>query len=463
LRRPQLVDELVVECPNREEGCQYTAQRQLVEEHLRRDCLFVLVACEAEGCDKTRRKKDTGKGCVHDLTADANDETRPSSSNVICDFCGDSVVRSDRDQHADSCPEAIICCRQSVHGCSWTGRRVLLEAHTLSCPYESIRPFFVSNSARLSELSEENNMLRHKVDAMEGIIRSMQRELQTIGAALGPWYRPEGVLQSMLYRSSLSNEQQLLSDTDSYSATGLGFGDSSTAVMPNAPNYPHPPVSAASPPIMPLNTSSSASSLADYFPPEDLSITARPGSVRVHHSLQSFSAHHFPDHSGVNPPNANRSSLIAPLNLSTSLEGTLTGLRESLVTLSAALESQGRRQELALTTEGLRLNEEVGSLKAVVHGLRMQVHAIMMDRNAQVTGRLPFGGGGNGGVVPGLGSQGGDYSWPEGTGSSGYSASGVGSAGFSPVSSPPALAPGGRFGHHHQYYSAQPTTSITKL
>jgi hypothetical protein len=44
-----------------------------------------------------------------------------------------------------------------------------------------------------------------------------------------------------------------------------------------------------------------------------------------------------------------------------------------LITLSAALESQGRRLELALTTEGLRVSEEVGSLKAIVQGLRMQV------------------------------------------------------------------------------------------
>ena len=65
--------------------------------------------------------------------------------------------------------------------------------------------------------------------------------------------------------------------------------------------------------------------------------------------------------------------VVAPLNLSTTVEGSLVGLRESLVTLSAALESQGRRQELALTTEGLRFSEEVGSLKAIVQGLRMQV------------------------------------------------------------------------------------------
>ena len=66
---------------------------------------------------------------------------------------------------------------------------------------------------------------------------------------------------------------------------------------------------------------------------------------------------------------------IAPLNLSTTVEGSLVGLRESLVTLSAALEAQGRRLEHGFATEGLRVSEEVGSLKAVVQGLRMQVNS----------------------------------------------------------------------------------------
>ena len=71
-------------------------------------------------------------------------------------------------------------------------------------------------------------------------------------------------------------------------------------------------------------------------------------------------------------PSTNK-HIVSPLNLSTTVEGSLVGLRESLVTLSAALESQGRRLELAFTTEGLRVSEEVGSLKAIVQGLRMQV------------------------------------------------------------------------------------------
>lgn len=64
---------------------------------------------------------------------------------------------------------------------------------------------------------------------------------------------------------------------------------------------------------------------------------------------------------------------IAPLNLTTSLEGSLAGLRESLVTVAASVDSMGRRNEIALSNEVMRLGEEIMSLRANVHGLRMQV------------------------------------------------------------------------------------------
>jgi hypothetical protein len=64
---------------------------------------------------------------------------------------------------------------------------------------------------------------------------------------------------------------------------------------------------------------------------------------------------------------------VAPLNLSTTLEGALDGVRESVVALGGAVDSLGRRSDIALTNETLRLNEEIMSLRANVHGLRMQV------------------------------------------------------------------------------------------
>jgi len=64
---------------------------------------------------------------------------------------------------------------------------------------------------------------------------------------------------------------------------------------------------------------------------------------------------------------------VAPLDLETSLVGALEGLRESVVGVAAGIDLLGRRSEIALAQETLRLSEEVISLRAGVHGLRMQV------------------------------------------------------------------------------------------
>jgi hypothetical protein len=64
---------------------------------------------------------------------------------------------------------------------------------------------------------------------------------------------------------------------------------------------------------------------------------------------------------------------VAPLNLSTSLEGSLSGLRDSISAVSASVDSLARRNDIALTNESMRVNEELGSLKYAVHGIRLQV------------------------------------------------------------------------------------------
>jgi hypothetical protein len=55
------------------------------------------------------------------------------------------------------------------------------------------------------------------------------------------------------------------------------------------------------------------------------------------------------------------------------LEGSLAGLRESIVTLTGSVDSLARQHDIALTNETMKLNEELLSLRANVHGLRMQV------------------------------------------------------------------------------------------
>lgn len=81
---------------------------------------------------------------------------------------------------------------------------------------------------------------------------------------------------------------------------------------------------------------------------------------------------------------------IAPLDVDNTVEGTLAGLRESVVGLAGAIDAVGRRGEMALANEALRLGEESMSIRAQIHGLRMQVHGILMERNAMAEG-LRFG------------------------------------------------------------------------
>jgi len=101
------------------------------------------------------------------------------------------------------------------------------------------------------------------------------------------------------------------------------------------------------------------------------------------------------------------SSVVAPLDLGRTVEGTVNGLRESVLALAAGVDSLGRRSEIALTNESFRFGEEIMSLRASINGLRMQVsgkrrelvilgakeghkvHTMMMERNAQVTGLFP--------------------------------------------------------------------------
>jgi len=80
----QLVDELIIECPNRTSGCIQTFQRQLLSAHIKDACQYVEIPCSEEQCDKMIFRKDVGKHkdtCVHRSTQ--------------CEGCGTTVKHSD--------------------------------------------------------------------------------------------------------------------------------------------------------------------------------------------------------------------------------------------------------------------------------------------------------------------------------------------------------------------------------
>lgn len=85
-----MVDELPVECLHRAEGCEYTAQRQLLASHLKDTCLYTSVPCPKDDCAQQVLRKDLAKHsaeeCIHRL--------------VPCSECDADVSLADLEVHS---------------------------------------------------------------------------------------------------------------------------------------------------------------------------------------------------------------------------------------------------------------------------------------------------------------------------------------------------------------------------
>lgn len=221
---------------------------------------------------------------------------------------------------------------------------------------------------RLAALAEQNIILRQRVEGLEGTLHTFKREMVAIKRALGPWYQPGNGAGLGYYSVELPIGVQPSSASSSNGSPSASSPEISTRPeVASAHRNLYPPISS------PAVAIPSVDSLAPFFPPDSEEFEAARGSAPTRalrtssnidpHTVGSFHPHHA----------HTQSPMIAPLNLSTTLEGSLHGLRGSVVGLAASVDSMGRRHEIALTNETARMAEEVGGLRAGLHGLRMQV------------------------------------------------------------------------------------------
>jgi hypothetical protein len=250
------------------------------------------------------------------------------------------MARQQLEEHANECLEAVVSCTQGVNGCLWTGKRSCLTAHSGFCPYEAIKGFFAIHAKEMVNLRAENIALREKVSTLKAHIQVLHQDVATAKQLLGPWYRsevPPSIPQPISAPSEMAvplerNRRRL---SNPLSCGILGFPDrtSEDGELLNSPPF-------------------------SFYSQGSLPLTHGEGSsVSV---LNDFTR-------------SQPQSPIPPINFNTTLEGSLNSLRNSIVQLSASLDTVSRRQDMNFTTEMLRMHEEVGSLRAIVHGLRMQV------------------------------------------------------------------------------------------
>lgn len=179
----------------------------------------------------------------------------------------------------------------------------------------------------------------------------MQREMQSFKVILGPWYR------SGVQRTSRADGRHVHVPDDNnlqgFSGPSLSRAVAHRAQVPTAPD--------------PFDTiDAEQDAFASFFPPADVVYDSHSHvHARTSGGLLDLQSHPGQRSLPLTP--------VAPLNLSTSLEESLVGLRDSVTAVAASVDSLGRRNDIALTNENMRINEELGSLKYAVHGIRLQV------------------------------------------------------------------------------------------
>lgn len=351
-----------------------------------------------------------------------------------------------RQSHEALCPSTTVSCSHVSNGCPWTGPRFeLASSHLPTCKYEAIKGFFDVFAEKTQTLLDSNTLLKRKVEVLEGMVNALSVENEEVKRALGPWYKPQ---DNSPFASTSRYTTEMVSGRSNRLSTSLHRQSRGESI----PVDTTPSLSASGTPVngggsvgvhisVPSSTSSGsrpadAEDIAAYFPPAETegfipnesevwehgdevlfspAFTAgtadpptadhlrSPSSGQPHlyydpyiHGHPSTSLYTPPPGAGQGPPSSSNSPphvpTVAPLNISTSLHRTLLFLRESIVTLSSAVESLTRRQDVTLATEAMRTNEEIRSLRVVIHGLRMQVSCSTYDRPRCCGRECGFGG-----------------------------------------------------------------------
>ncbi|KAF3923081.1 hypothetical protein ABW20_dc0105958 [Dactylellina cionopaga] len=173
-----LVNDLVVLCPNREKGCVASCARWLVESHVREDCDYAMVKCDKEGCDGMVERKDADRECMHEEVECEFCETAVKKANLEshhrecpklsseCPHCSESFPNPELSVHVADCPAEIIDCAASHFGCLYSSPRSGFAAHTSNCHFVALSPVLQTHTERISTLELENKTIRQKLDLL---------------------------------------------------------------------------------------------------------------------------------------------------------------------------------------------------------------------------------------------------------------------------------------------------------
>lgn len=187
----RMLDDLMVRCPLKDEGCNEQVQRCEVQQHVDKKCAYSEVECPAESCMLSILRKDAEKQrCLHGMLQceDCNqlvmERDLESHCTLYCDAgrtsCPDCKVQvriRDIEQHVESCPDSIFPCAAEEYGCDFIARRAALDQHSRTCALARLVPFLQKQNERLGAHEAALKSIRHRNSILETSFSSFRETL----------------------------------------------------------------------------------------------------------------------------------------------------------------------------------------------------------------------------------------------------------------------------------------------
>ncbi|KAI1567515.1 RAD18 RING-finger-containing E3 ubiquitin ligase [Pyrenophora tritici-repentis] len=176
-----MLNELVVKCPNTKAGCNWVDQRVNVHDHVMLYCEYTPVECSATDCRLQTTQKDFHLGCLHYTVScedchtsivkrDLEEHQRSLCENRMtsCTLCSTQVLRLDLKPHINNdCPKHIISCQGFIVGCKFHAERAQVMLHEPACAMATMAPHFREQQARIERNEARMEPLTRKVGILE--------------------------------------------------------------------------------------------------------------------------------------------------------------------------------------------------------------------------------------------------------------------------------------------------------
>ena len=189
----RMLDELMVRCPLKDEGCNELVQRCEVQQHVDKKCAYSEVECPTDDCMLFVLRKDLEKQrCLHGMLEcedcnqlfmerdlESHRTLHCEAGRTSCPDCKVQLFLRDIGRHVESCPDVVFPCPAAQYGCDFIAQRAALDQHSRTCALAKLVPFLQKQNERLNAHEAALQSLRQKNYILETSFSSFQETLNT--------------------------------------------------------------------------------------------------------------------------------------------------------------------------------------------------------------------------------------------------------------------------------------------